>query len=175
MTANQKTTPYNVNVMVDVTFVMDQLRPIVLLMEAQISNGSSTEYSMFDRDGAFMRWFEALDHYLAFLLGNQRANIGFDYYVNEFFAGHARWLQGMEFLRTGSIYFANAAGYLQRCLMIAQQQIETNGAMVAEVHSVPQRGYILFTYLVTGYYENHLLESDALIGRGALMPQVTYG
>lgn len=154
---------FNVNVMVDTVFVMEQFKPIVLMMEAAISNADTNAYRDFDADGAYMRLFEAMDHYLAFLLGRQRANIGFDYYVNEYFMAHARFLNNPDFLRTGGVLFANAAGYLQRALLFAQSNIEQNGATVGEVHSVPYSGYALFTYLVTGYYDNHLLDSDVVL------------
>lgn len=154
---------YNVNVMVDTVFVMEQFKSIVLMMEAAISNADTNAYRDFDADGAYMRLFEAMDHYLAFLLGRQRANIGFDYYVNEYFMAHARFLNSPEFLRAGGVLFANAAGYLQRALLFAQSNIEQNGATVGEIHSVPYQGYTLFTYLVTGYYDNHLYESDVVL------------
>ena len=154
---NTNVKPFRVNVMVDVSPVMVEFNRILLMMEAAISQGDVNAYREFERDGAIMRLFEAADHWLEFELGRQRGNIGFDYYLNEYFAKFARFMRAPEFLQAAGIYFSNAVGYLARCLQFAQFNIEQTGGMVAEVTCTPYQGYHLFTYLVTGYYENHLL------------------
>jgi hypothetical protein len=152
-----RTAPFHAHVMVDTTFVMEQFRPIMTMMEACISNADAAMYRAFDIDGAYMRLFEAADHFLAFELGRKRGNIGFDFYIQEYFAQPAQYLMAnQDFMRAGGIYFANAVGYLTRCLNLARLNAEEIGAVVVEVDSTPYNGWGLFTYIVTAHFDNHL-------------------
>jgi hypothetical protein len=145
--------------MVDTTFVMEQFKPIMLYMEALVSNADSAAYRTFDTDAMFMRLFEAANHYLCFELGRKRGNIGFDFYINEYFGEFAKYMNtNVEFLKTGGIYFANAVGYLTRCLDLARQRAEEVGAVVTDVESTPHNGWALFSYTVIGSFANHLYD-----------------
>lgn len=150
--------PFRACATVDVSFVMEQFRPIILWMEALISNADSTAYRAFDRDAMFMRLFEAADHHLAFELGRKQGNVGFDFYIQEYGGQFAKYLNDAEFLRAGGIYFANAVGYLARCLDMARQEAENLGAVVTEVDGTPYIGMSLFTYIVTASFDNHLYD-----------------
>ena len=152
-----RTAPFHACVMVDTTFVMSQFRPVMTMMEACISNADVAMYRMFDPDAAYMRLFEAADHWLAFELGRKRGNIGFDFYIQEYFGQYAVYLmQNAEFMRAAGIYFANAVGYLARCLLMARQGAEELGAVIVDIDSTPHEGWERFTYLVTAHFDNHL-------------------
>lgn len=149
----ENTASLNTMTMVNTVGVMDTFKKIVILMEAAISNADRTAYRDFDEMASYMRLFEAMDHYLSFMLGNSTANIGFDYYINEYFARFAPYLfKTPGFIQQSSILFAEAAGYLCRCLAPAKHQIENSGGLVDEVESTSHKGWELFTYLVTGHY-----------------------
>lgn len=157
---NNHDSTMRVNVMVEVTPVVAEFKNIIMMMEALISNADIQAYRAFDAEGSMMRLFEAMDHYLAFMLGRVQTNIGFDYYVNEYFAQHARYLtSNHQFMQAAGNRFVYAASYLYSCLSLAQQRIEQVGGMVDEVEYTPHLGYTLGTYLVTGYY-NHLETLD---------------
>ena len=152
-----RTAPFRACVTVDTTFVMAQFRPIMTMMEACISNADSAMYRAFDVDGSYMRLFEAADHWLAFELGRKMGNVGFDFYIQEYFSEAAQYLMANhEFMRAGGIYFANAVGYLTRCLVLARQGAEEVGAVVVEVDSTPYNGWEIFTYIITAHFDNHL-------------------
>lgn len=151
---------FHAHVTVDTTFVMEQFRPIMTFMEAVISNADPAAYRTFEQEGMFQRLFEAADHYLAFELGRkQMRNVGFEFYVSEYFGQYARALTAnTDFIKTGGIYFANACGYLVRCLDLARQRAEEMGAVVTEVESTSHDGWRIFSYAVIGSFANHLYD-----------------
>lgn len=160
MNETTRAAPFRAHVTVDVTFVMEQFHPIMTFMEAVISNADPAAYRVFEKEGMYQRLFEAADHYLAFELGRkQLGNIGFDFYVSEYFGQYAKHLTAnTDFLRTGGIYFANACGYLVRCLDLARQRAEELGAVVTEVESTSHDGWRIFSYTVTASFANHLYD-----------------
>lgn len=153
MNDTTRTAPFRAHVMVDTSFVMEQFKPIMLYMEALVSNADSSAYRTFDTDAMYLRLFEAANHYLCFELGRQQGNIGFDFYVKAYFGEYAQYMNcNAEFLKAGGIYFANAVGYLVRCLDLARRRAAEVGAVVTEVTSTPHDDWRLFTYIVTASF-----------------------
>lgn len=151
--------PFRAHVMVPTHFVVDQFRPVILYMEALISNADINAYREFQPEAMMARLFEAADHHLSFELGRKRGNIGFDYYVQEYAGQFARFLTpNLEFMQMASIHFANVVGYLARMLNFARNQAEEMGAIVTEVEGTSYQGWDLFTYIVTAEFDNHLYD-----------------
>lgn len=126
---------------------------IVTVMEAVISNASLDAYREFEREAAIMRWYEALEHYLTFTLSHTQGNIGVDYYINDYFMAHARFLQTPDFLQLAGARFAQAAGMVSQALHLACQRIEEQGAVLEEIEYTPnglQQGHFLLTAIHQG-------------------------
>jgi len=148
--------PFRAHVTVPTHFMVDQFRPIILYMEALISNADSTAYRAFDAQGMLARLFEAADYHVCFELARRGGNIGIEYYIQEYAGQFARYLlPEPEFMRMAGIHFANAVGYLARMLSLAQTTAEEMGAHVTEVEGTSHVGWDLFTYLVTAEFDNH--------------------
>jgi hypothetical protein len=151
--------PFRAHVMVPTSFVVDQFRPIILYMEALISNADTNAYRDFSGEAMMARLFEAADHHLSFELGRKQGNVGFDYYIQEYCGQFARFLTcNAEFMQMASIHFANVVGYLVRMLDYARTKAEEVGAVVTEVESTPYQGWDLFSYMVVAGFDNHLYD-----------------
>lgn len=141
-----------INVSMNTHAITQLFNKIVLLMEAAISNVDMHAYRDFEREAAIMRWYEALEHYLTFTLSHAQGNIGFDYYVDDYFKSHARFLKSQEFMQTAGNIFANAAGMASQALYLACQRMEQQDAVLEEVEYTPnglQQGH----FLLTGIYQ----------------------
>lgn len=142
-----------VNVSMNTLEITQIFNKIVLLMEAAISNVDMAAYRNFEREAAVMRWYEALEHYLSFTLSHTQGNIGFDYYLNDYFMVHAHLLNNPEFIQPASTLFANAAGIASQALYLACQRMEQHDVVLEEVEYTPdglQQGH----FLLTGIYQS---------------------
>lgn len=164
-----------INVTLNTSTITKQFNDIITVMEAAISQADVTAYKCFDKEGAIMRWYEALDHYLSFTLSHSRVNIGIDYYVSEYFSNVAKYLNKPDIYQYIGSAFAHAVGIASQALYLAQQRIEQVGGKVEEVEFTPH-GLVQGSYLLTGYYtpSDVTVDNPSLINRGQPQWGVNY-
>lgn len=151
---------FSINVAMNTHEITRLFAEIATLMEAAISNGSLEAYREFEREAVIMRWYEALEHYLTYTLSHTRGNIGIDFYINDYFMNHARYLRTPDFLQFAGANFARAVGIATQALSLACQRIEERGAVLEDVVYTPhglQQGYFLLTAIYEGpKYTGHI-------------------
>jgi len=95
--------------------------------------------------------YEALNHYLSYVISRSHVNIGIDYYLDEYFAEIAPFIkshpQALNFLGTT---FATAAANIAQQLHPAMTKLEYLGQDVHDLQSFPVQPGKLSLYVVEG-------------------------
>lgn len=140
--------PQSCAVMVD---VIPLQRPIQQMVDVLFSLGYGNGLMHLESDGLALRLQEALNHYLSFGLAKSSGrNIGFEYYLDEYFAELAPYVKAdQNALHFLSNHFITATGQLAQLLSPAVNHLEYRGLDVDEVDSVIVKPGRLQLYVIS--------------------------